>query len=63
VVDTAIGKKTIDHEGEIIPSIETALLDLIGIAKQLELENTRLKEQVKTNMSVKAQPDLSRKSK
>ena len=63
VIDTPIGKKVIDHEGEVIPSVETALMDLIGITKQLELENARLKEQVKTNISTKAPPDLSKKNK
>lgn len=42
VVDTPIGKKTVEHEGLLPPSLEPAVLDLIGIAKQLAAENAEL---------------------
>ena len=41
VIDTPIGKKTIEHEGLLPPSVESAVAALVGITKQqvIEIEN------------------------
>lgn len=53
VIDTPIGKKTVEHEGLVPPSMEMAVEALVMIAKQLNTkvvalttENELLKKQV-----------------
>lgn len=43
LLDTPIGLKCINHEGPLSPTVESAVADLIGVAKQLEHENVILK--------------------
>ena len=42
VISTPIGKKTVEHEGQLPPSVEGAIVALIGITKQLAIENAEL---------------------
>ena len=46
VVDTIVGKKTVDHEGVLPPSVERVVFELVGIARQLVTENDLLKKKV-----------------
>jgi hypothetical protein len=46
IVDTPVGSRVIEHEGMLPPNIETAVQSLIGIAKQLALENNELKVKI-----------------
>ena len=43
VVTTPNGPASVECEGPVLPSMEQALVDLIGIAKQLALECEKLK--------------------
>ena len=43
VVTTPNGPASVECEGSVVPSMERALVDLIGIARQLALENAQLK--------------------
>lgn len=38
VINTPVGKKTVEHEGLLLPSVEGAVEALVMIAKQLEKE-------------------------
>lgn len=46
LLETPIGMKCINHEGPLSPTVESAVADLIGVAKQLEHENVILKMQL-----------------
>lgn len=43
VVETPSGPRVIEHEGTLQPSVEMAVASLVGIVKQLALENEKLK--------------------
>ena len=45
IVETPVGKTTVEHEGMLPPSVECAVAALIGIVKQLVLENEGLKNE------------------
>lgn len=45
-VDTLAGRQVIDHEATLPPTVEVAVVRLIGIAKQLMMENAALQGQV-----------------
>lgn len=47
VVDTIAGKRVVNHEGALPPSVERAVETLIGVTKQLLMENAALQGQVK----------------
>ena len=38
-VDTPVGKKVVQHEGALPPSVEQAVATLVGVAKQLFTDN------------------------
>lgn len=43
VVDTPVGKRWIENEGMLPPSVEVAVASLIGIANRLALDNEKLR--------------------
>lgn len=47
VVDTIAGKRVVNHEGVLPPSVERAVETLVGVTKQLLMENAGLQGQVK----------------
>jgi hypothetical protein len=42
LVDSPVGKRTVEHEGELPPSVEGAVRALIALAGNLAAENERL---------------------
>lgn len=50
VIDTPVGKKTVEHEGLVLPSMEQALAALIGITKQLNQTLEQREEEVRCCM-------------
>ena len=46
LVDTPVGARTVEHEGPLPPSVEVAVKSLIGVAKQLALENKELRRRL-----------------
>lgn len=43
-VDTIAGPKVVESEGLVLPSIESALVELISMVKKLQLENAVLRQ-------------------
>ncbi len=54
VLETPIGTRILDHEGPLPPTVEMAVVGLIGIAKQLALDN----EELKTRLSLLTPPPI-----
>ena len=42
-VDTPAGKRVVEHEGPLPPTVEVAVARLIAVAKQLLMDNAALK--------------------
>lgn len=51
-VTTPNGIASVEMEGPVLPSMERALLDLIRIAKQLAVENEKLKLELASKANI-----------
>lgn len=65
IIETVVGRQTVNHVGSVASSLESALVDLIKLAKQQEQEIVGLRRQVeqleerlKTQPQVAAQPTV-----
>lgn len=56
MVDTPSGKRVVDYEGRLPPSVEDAAARLIAVAKRLALDVDRLQAQVEVLQAQVATP-------
>lgn len=60
LVNTPVGHQVISHEGSLPPTVETAVVRMIGICKQLVMDNAALHGQVDAlQRQIEGEADLS----